>query len=121
MKKKILIIEDEPMLSDLLYEVLVDEGFIVERTMSGEEGIKKIEDFNPDLILLDILLPFISGYDVLSWLKKQKKFSSIPVLVISNLGQEEEIKKSLSLGAKEHIIKSNFTLEEIVKKVKEFL
>jgi DNA-binding response OmpR family regulator len=118
MKKKILIIEDEPMLGDLLYAVLKEEGFEVEKATTGEEGIKKIKEFYPDLILLDILLPFISGYDVLSFLKKEEKFSSIPVIVLSNLGQDEEIKKSLALGAKEHIIKSNFTLEEIVEKVK---
>jgi len=121
MKKKILIVEDEPILSDLLFQFLDEEGFEVKMAQTAEEGIKRAKEFFPDLILLDILLPGKSGYEFLLEIKKDEKLSLVPVIVLSNLGQEEEIQKSLSLGAKEHLIKANLTLEEIVKKVKEII
>jgi DNA-binding response OmpR family regulator len=121
MKKKILIVEDEPILSDLLFQFLNEEGFEVKMAQTAEEGIKRAKEFFPDLILLDILLPGKSGYEFLLEIKKDEKLSLVPVIVLSNLGQEEEIQKSLSLGAKEHLIKANLTLEEIVKKVKEII
>jgi len=121
MKKKILIVEDEPILSDLLFQFLNEEGFEVKMAQTAEEGIKRAKEFFPDLILLDILLPGKSGYEFLLEIKKDEKLSLVPVIVLSNLGQEEEIQKSLSLGAKEHLIKANLTLEEIVKKIKEII
>lgn len=122
MKKKILIIEDEKTLRFLLAQILIEEGFDVEEVIDGEEGIKKLkEGSKPDLILLDLLLPGIDGYEVLSRIKRDLNYESIPVIILSNLGQKEEIEKGLKLGATDYLIKAHFTLQEIVEKIKKVL
>jgi DNA-binding response OmpR family regulator len=121
MKKKILIIEDEKELRLLLGQALSEDGFQVEGAMTGEEAMKKIkEGLRPDLILLDLLLPGIGGYEFLVKIKKDAAYESIPVIIISNLGQEEEIKKGLQMGAEDYYIKAHFTLQEMIGKINKF-
>jgi DNA-binding response OmpR family regulator len=121
MKKKILIIEDEKDLKFFLVRKFTEEGFDVEEAIDGEEGIKKPKENKPDLILLDLLLPGIDGFEVLSRLKRDPDLESIPVIILSNLGQEEEIGRGLKLGAVDYLIKANFTLDEIVERVRKVL
>jgi DNA-binding response OmpR family regulator len=121
MLKKILVIEDDKFLRKLLIDRLAEEGYFVDGAIDGEEGIKKAkaEEFN--LILLDLILPGMDGFEVLSIFKKEKNLEKIPVLILSNLGQKEEIEKGLKLGAVDYIIKAHFTLDEIVEKIKKIL
>ena len=118
---KILIIEDDKFLRDLLSQKLTREGFKVLAAMEGEEGIKIAGEEMPNLVLLDLILPGLDGFDILERLKKDSRLSSIPVLVLSNLGQKEDIERAISSGAEGFLIKANFTPGEIVDKVKSVL
>ncbi len=119
--KKILIIEDEKTLRFLIAQALTEEGFEVDEAVDGEEGIQKLKENKPDLILLDLLLPTIDGFEVLSRIKRDSGLESISVIILSNLGQEEEIGRGLKLGAIDYLIKAHFTLDEIVARVKKVL
>jgi DNA-binding response OmpR family regulator len=121
MAQKILVIEDDKFLRKLLIDRLGEEGYFVDGAIDGEEGLKKAKSEKFDLILLDLILPGMDGFEVLSSLKSEKDFEKIPVLILSNLGQREEIEKGLKLGAIDYIIKAHFTLDEIVEKVKKIL
>lgn len=118
---KILIVEDDKFLRELIVAKLSKEGYVVVETADGEEGIKKIKEENPDLILLDLILPGIDGFEVLSQIKNDPTVSSIPVIILSNLGQREDIERGLSLGAKDYLIKAHFTPGEIIEKIKDTL
>jgi len=121
MPKKILAIEDDRFLRKLLIDRILEEGYSVEGAIDGEEGLKKVKENAFDLILLDLVLPGIGGFEVLVSLKKDQSLKKIPVLILSNLGQKEEIEKGLRLGAIDYIIKAHFTLDEIVEKIKKIL
>jgi len=112
---KILIIEDERSLIDLLVTKLQKEDFIVEAAYDGEEGYKKIVETHPDLILLDIVMPKMDGYEVLE--KMNQNNIKIPVIIISNSGQPVEIEKTKKLGAVDHLIKTEFSPLDVLKKV----
>lgn len=118
-KIKILIVEDEQSLVDLLLSKLRKEGYDVDFAYDGEEGLEKINQFNPDLILLDIMMPKKNGYEVLEELKA--KDIKTPVIIISNSGQPVEIEKTKKLGAVGHLIKTEFSPEEVLDKVKQCL
>ena len=116
--KNILIIEDDAFLRDLIAKKLSSSGFRISEAIDGETGIKKIKDEKPDLILLDLLLPNMDGFELLSKIKQIPATSSIPVIILSNLGQKEDVDKGLKLGAVDYLIKAQFTPEEIIVKVK---
>lgn len=118
-KIKILIMEDEIALADLLVAKLKKEGFEVDFAYNGEDGYNKIEKFDPDLILLDIVMPKMNGYDVLEKLKAEKL--NVPVIIISNSGQPVEIEKTKKLGAIDHLIKTEFSPNDVLQKVNKFL
>lgn len=119
MPKKILIIEDDKTLSDLLGKKLKDAGFEVTFTFNGVEGLDSLRANKPDLILLDIMMPEKSGMEVMEDMNKDPETSltKIPVIVISNSGQPVEIKRVLELGAKDYLIKAEFNPQEVVEKV----
>ena len=119
--KKILIIEDEKTLSDVLKNKLTSEGFEVALAGDGQEGLTKIKEFEPDLILLDIMMPKLDGYQVLEKIKEDTTMPKVPVVIISNSGQPVEIDRALQLGAKDYLVKAQFTPEEVMEKVKKFL
>jgi len=121
MSKKILIIEDDKFLRELISRKISDEGFDVAEAVDGEEGVKKVKTEKPDLILLDLILPGIDGFEVLSRVKEDLNSASIPVIILSNLGQKEEVEKGLKLGAVDYLIKAHFTPGEIVEKIKAIL
>ncbi len=121
MSKKILIIEDDKFLRELISRKISDEGFDVAEAVDGEEGVKKVKTEKPDLILLDLILPGIDGFEVLSRAKEDLNSASIPVIILSNLGQKEEVEKGLKLGAVDYLIKAHFTPGEIVEKIKAIL
>jgi DNA-binding response OmpR family regulator len=118
---KILIVEDDKFLRDLMSQKLAHEGFVVNTAVDGEEGLNSALADPPDLILLDLLLPKVDGFSVLEKIKTDPKLQKTPVLILSNLGQKEDVTRALSLGAVDFLIKSNFTLGEIVGKIKAIL
>jgi len=100
---------------------LIQEGFETEIAVDGKQGIDKIKNIKPDLVLLDIVLPKMDGFEILESIKKDPEFKNIPIILLTNLGQKNEIEKGLSLGADEYIIKAHFTPTAVVAKVKEIL
>jgi len=119
--KKILIIEDNKFLLSLLRAKFLKENFEVFEAEDGLEGIKKIEEIKPDIILLDIILPEKKGFEVMKEVKENPALSKIPIVIISNLAQPEDLEKGKKLGALAYFVKSQVSIEEIVKKIKEIL
>lgn len=119
---KILLVEDDPFLSALLKNRLQKEDFEVLLAKDGEEGINSLKTFKPKLVLLDIILPKKSGFEVMETIKSDPEFSgkNIPIIIISNLGQQEDIIKGKQLGAIEYFIKAKISIDDLVAKVKEF-
>lgn len=121
MPKTILIIEDDKFLREMIGRRLQEEEYNVSMAVDGEEGIKKIQQEKPDLILLDLILPGIDGFEVLERMRKEPELSKIPVIILSNLGQKEEVERGLNLGAVDYLIKAHFTPREIIEKIKSVL
>lgn len=119
--KTILIIEDDPYLSEMYVAKLSQDDFEVELAVDGQAGLDKIKELNPDLILLDILLPKVDGFDILRDIKQDQALKIIPVILLTNLGQKDEVEKGLALGADAYIIKAHFTPTAVVAKIKEVL
>lgn len=118
MAKKILIVEDDKFLRELISQKLVKEGYDISEAIDGEEGIKKVKEEKPDLVLLDLILPGADGFEVLSRIKADPALAPIPVIILSNLGQKDDIEKGLKLGAVDYLIKAHFTPAEIIEKIK---
>ncbi|MFA5178129.1 MAG: response regulator [Candidatus Paceibacterota bacterium] len=121
MSKKILIIEDDRFLRELMSRKLLSLQFDVAVAVDGEEGLEKIKSEMPDVVLLDLILPGINGFEVLENAKKNPATAKIPVIILSNLGQSEDIEKGLKLGAEDFLVKAHFTPQEIVNKLKSIL
>lgn len=119
----IIIVEDDKFLRDLLHRKLSTKGFIVEDIIDGKDALKKIKEIKPDLILLDIMLPTFSGFDILAKVRanSDKKISGIPIIMLSNLGQESNLQKAKRLGANDYIVKAHFTPDEILAKIQALL
>lgn len=121
-KFKILIIDDDELLLDMYAIKFREQGFDVETACSGLDGIEKIkEGISPDIILVDLVMPNMDGFEFLKEIKRKNFLKSAKIVVLSNLGQESDIKKGLSLGADDYIIKAHFTPSEIIKKISELL
>ena len=120
-KIKILLIEDEEMLASMYSTKFKNDGFDIEISGDGEDGLKKLEKETYDFILLDIILPKLDGFAVLSEIRKGGKNSKTPVLLLTNLGQEEDVKKGEKLGASGYLVKANFTPTQVISKIKELL
>jgi DNA-binding response OmpR family regulator len=118
---KILIVEDDRFLRELIARKLKNEGYEVLEAIDGEEGLKRIKEEKPDLVLLDLILPGIDGFEVLAKAKEDPDTAQIPVIILSNLGQREEIERGLKLGAIDYLIKAHFTPGEIIEKIKNIL
>ncbi len=119
--KKVLIVEDDEFLRSLNAKRLETEGFKVVVAVDGQNAIDLIPKEMPNLIFLDLLLPGIDGFEVLKKIKADEKTKDIPVIVFSNLGQKEDIEKAHNLGAIDFLVKANFTLDDVVLKIKEVL
>ncbi len=117
MARKILVIEDDSFFADVLKNKLESHGCEVTWAADGLEGFKKIKEVKPDLVLLDILLPSMNGYEILEKKSKDEGVKNIPVIVISNSGQPVEIERVLELGAQDYLIKAQFGPNEVMDKV----
>ncbi|MFA5926285.1 MAG: response regulator [Parcubacteria group bacterium] len=118
--KKILIVEDDRSLQNALSEMLNQEGYEIVCAFDGEEALEKIKEENFDLVLLDIILPKKDGYEVLAEIKKSEK-KDVPVLILTNLEEVDNVQKALSLGATTFMVKSDFSLKDVLEKIKENL
>ncbi|MDD5221044.1 MAG: response regulator [Candidatus Pacebacteria bacterium] len=116
MAKKILIIEDEELLSGLLRRKFLALGFDVFIADDGEKGVQSIREINPDLVLLDIIMPKMSGFEVLKIVREDSVIANTKIIVISNSGQPVELDKAKELGAADWLIKTEFDPNEVVEK-----
>jgi len=119
--KTILFIEDEPTLQKTVGQVLEEEGYQVKNALDGEIGLQMAKEFKPNLILLDLILPKKDGFEVLKELKQDKTTKDIPVIILTNLESGPDVEKALSLGATTYLVKANYELDEVIKKIKETL
>lgn len=117
-KHKILIVEDDTFLVKMYLERLQDEGFAVAVASNGEEGLQKVETEKPDLILLDMIVPKMNGFDFLKNIKKDEQAKNIPVLILSNLGQDQDVKLGKELGAVDYLVKTNYSLKTVIEKIR---
>jgi len=117
-QKQILLVEDDAFLVDIYTTKLNEEGFAVEVAKTGEEALKKLEKIKPDLILLDIVLPGIDGWEILKKVKADPKLKNIQVVILSNLGRKEEVEKGINLGSVKYLVKANYTPTEVVEEIK---
>lgn len=120
-KVKVLIIEDDSYISDMYKIKFESENFETIVAEDGINGIKEIEKQKPDIVLLDIVMPKVDGFSVLKMIKKNEDSKDIPVVLLTNLGQKDNVERGFELGATSYIIKAHFTPSEVVKKVKEIL
>ena len=121
MGKKILLIEDDAFLSEIYSAKLQEAGFEVSVAGDGSLGLRKINEENPDLLMLDIVMPNMDGFELLQTIKSNPETKNIPVIILSNLGEQEDVERGLELGAEAYIIKAHHTPTEVVAKVKEIL
>ena len=119
--KKVLIIEDDDFLVGLEAAKIKSSGFEVVSAQTGEDALKKINEPKLDVILLDLLLPNFDGFEILKKIKENEKTKDIPVIIFSNLSENKDIEKAISLGATKFMVKSNFSLEELIEQVKKLI
>jgi len=118
MAKTILFIEDESALQKTFGDILEKEGCDMISALDGEIGLKLAKSKKPDLILLDLVLPKVHGFEVLKELKSDSGTKDIPIIVLTNLEAIEDVNKAIELGAKTYLVKTQYNLEEVVEKVK---
>lgn len=118
---KVLLVEDDIFLSSLLKNRLQKEGIEILLAKDGKEALTILKSTKPDLILLDLILPEKSGFEVMEDMRSDPQFQEAPIVVISNLGQPEDITKSHELGAVEYFVKAQTSIDDLVGKVKEFI
>lgn len=119
--KKILIIDDDPFILDMYALKFRERGFAVATARDGKEGVKRALEQRPDGILLDVVMPAMDGFDVLQELKKNPDTRDAKTILLTNLGQKEEVERGKKLGANDYIIKAHFTPSEVVEKVRDLL
>jgi len=119
--KTILLVEDDVFLSSLLKTRFQKEGFDVAHAADGEEALDYLRERKPDLILLDIILPKKSGFEVLEAIRSDPQLNQSPVIIISNLGQESDVQTAKDYGAIEYFIKARTSIDDLISRVKDYL
>lgn len=119
--KKILVVEDDKFLANAFRVKLTKAQFEVKLVYDGDEALKSLLTFTPDLILLDLVLPKKDGFNVLEYIRKTPQYKDIPVIIATNLGQKEDVEKAKTLGANDYIVKSDLSMKELLKKIDSFL
>lgn len=119
-KKRILIIEDDTLFASIYTDKFGQEGFDVSLSINGEDGLRKIRTEKPDLVLMDLVLPRLTGFEVLEAIKDDPDHAlrKIPVFVVTNLGQESDLARAAKLGARDYFVKSNTLFSTVLAKVK---
>ena len=120
-KFKVLVVEDDKFLRDLMVQKIAKEGFSVIEAVDGEEGFKLAVENRPHIVLLDLILPEMNGFEVLQKIREDENIGKVPVVILSNLGQKDDLDKGMKLGATDYLIKAHNTPGDIVQKVKSIL
>ena len=120
-KIKVLLAEDDKFISRAYQDGLSRAGFTVTAVFDGNEALEKLKSDKPDIILLDVIMPEKNGFEVLEEIKKDNELKRVPVIILSNLGQDTDIQKGRELGAVDYLIKSNFSMGEVIEKIKKYL
>ena len=120
-KKKILIIEDEKPIVDVLVKKITEAGFYAISANDGKEGLEKAFGENPDLVLLDIVLPVMDGMTLLTKLREDEKGKNIPVIILTNLDSGDKVEECRKKGVYDYLVKTEWSLEEVVEKIKKAL
>lgn len=118
MKQTILVVEDDKYLRDVLVEKLIKEGFEVLSAVDGRVALELTGKKSPDIVVLDIIVPEMNGFDYLEAKAKNKAIAKIPVIILSNLGQKEDVGRGLALGAQDYMVKAHFTPNDLIAKVR---
>ena len=118
-KKFVLVVEDDAYYSKIYKEKIAKEGFDVATAADGAEGLEIVKKRIPDLVILDILMPKMDGFDFLQKIRQNKKLKNLKVLVMTNLDQKADVSKAFELGAKHYFVKSDISIDELMNKVKE--
>ena len=121
MSKKIVVVEDDQILLKALNIGLLSNDFEVLSAKDGEAGLDVVKKEKPDLVLLDLILPKMHGFEVLKALKSDKSTKNIPVIILSNLGQDSDVEKGMDLGAKDYFVKASTDLSELAEKINKIL
>lgn len=120
-KKKILLVEDDVFISSIYQTKLEREGFETIVAENGVEALKILEKATPDLMLLDIIMPYMDGIEVLKKVKQEERWKKIPIILLTNLSEKEKIDEALGIGADDYLLKSHFTPTEVLAKVNSLL
>lgn len=120
-KPKIVLVEDDTFLAGMYVTKLSLEHFDVTLATDGKQGLKTIQEVKPDLVLLDLRLPKLSGFEILEAIKKDPATKGIPVILLTNLSQRSDIERGLALGAVDFLIKAHFLPSEVIEKIKHVL
>lgn len=118
---RVLLAEDDKFISRAYQDGLKRAGFDVVSAVDGQEAVDKAKTDKPDIILLDLIMPVKNGFEALEEIKQNEETKKIPVIILSNLGQDSDIQKGKNLGAADYLIKSNFSMNEVIKKIEQFL
>lgn len=118
-KLKLLLVEDDEFLQKILLSKFLKEGFDVVAASDGEKAIEALRARPPQLVLLDLILPKMTGFDVLTDIRMKPETKNLPVIILSNLGQEEDIRRAKELGALDFLVKADISVNDVVRKVKE--
>ena len=116
--KKVMIIEDDHFLSSLMKARLEKEGFAVAQAFDGEEAVHMLKEVSPSLIVLDLIMPKVTGFEVLQTISITPQLDKVPVIIVSNLAQDSDIEKARQLGVKEYFIKVKVSIDDLVEKIK---
>jgi len=119
--KSILLVEDDPFLIEIYTTKFKQVGFSIEKVEDGEECLRKLKEKTPDLLLLDIVLPNLNGWEILRKMKEDDNLKNIKVVILSNLGEKQDIEKGIKLGAIKYLVKAHYTPSEVVEEVKKIL
>jgi len=119
--KKILLVEDDQFLIDIYGTKLKEAGFVVKVIEEGEQVLPTLKEDRPDVLVLDIVLSHVDGWEILKMIRQDKTLKGLKIVVLSNLGQKSEIEKGLRLGAAKYLVKAQHTPSEIVKEIKTVL
>ncbi|MDE2001433.1 MAG: response regulator [Patescibacteria group bacterium] len=120
---KILLVEDDQILAKLYQTKFQREGMEIQLAYDGEEGFEKMKSYHPDVVILDLIMPKVDGFSFLAKVQADAELAGrkTPILVLSNLGQESDIKKAMDMGAKDFFIKADVSLSQMVEKVRKYL
>ncbi len=117
----VLLVEDDPFLVDIYTTKFQAEGFSISVATDGNQAIRRLSQDKPEILLLDIVLPKVDGWEILKSIKQNKNLQDLKVIVLSNLGQKADIDKAIALGATRYLIKAHYTPSEVVEEVKKII